>query len=93
MIMFPKSDDTYVEQVSPARKVIIDGINCGDLVEVKRSHSSRKEWMVVLTGRVAQDLFGNADFSTRDHALNYMKAVFAVYSKPQKVFGSAVYSG
>lgn len=96
MIMFPNSMHTYPGQVSPARNVIIDGINCGDLVEVQRNGLDRPEWMAVLTVRVAQDLFGSAEFTDRNKALNYIKAVYSIWSNPENtrnLFGATVSIG
>jgi hypothetical protein len=85
MILFPKSSATYTGQVGDARRVIIDGQFYGDLVEVRRGGVGvLTKWMVVLWGGIAGgNVFGNADFTTREHALNYIKACAFVHDHPQ----------
>ena len=75
MILFPKSEHTYTNQIGIARRVIIDGQFFGDLVEVQPPYAGNPFWIVVLWGGICGgNVFGNAEFTTREFALNYIKA-------------------
>jgi hypothetical protein len=86
MILFPKSEHEYTDAAQPAQRVIIDTVNAGDLYPVRASlGSSRADWRVLLCGRVARNIYGNATFHSRDAAVAYMKVVVAEFHRVAEV--------